>query len=211
MSLLSAAVPLITPSSSHTAVAADHTLALTKDGDVYGWGKNQVGQLGQADSFSDPHSMEIAPRLIEVYPTNEDGEEDHSKGKVKFSYIHAGTMGSLGITRTGELYTWGLKTSNKPRLIESSYFNGEKITKAVVVGGHGGYAVICLTAGGHLYSFGKVQSHALGKESAQIKKISGGVEATPLLIAFKHPTHALDIFGAAGHHVAAIVKAPTDA
>lgn len=47
------------------AVGVDHSLALTATGSIYSWGRNNLGQLGHADSYIDIYSMEDFPRHME--------------------------------------------------------------------------------------------------------------------------------------------------
>lgn len=74
-----------------SATNAGHTVALTSDGDIYAWGANSSGQLG--DNTIIPKST---PTLV--------------IGGLKFRDVMAGRNSSLGITRTSGLYLWGDNT-----------------------------------------------------------------------------------------------------
>lgn len=78
------------------AVAAGqyHTLALTASGQVYAWGDNTNGQLGDGTTVS-----KSSPTLV--------------SGLTDVVAIAAGARHSLAVTRTGALWTWGQNTSGQ--------------------------------------------------------------------------------------------------
>ena len=41
-----------------------HSIALTDDGKIFTWGRNDAGQLGHSDSYIDIYSMEDYPRQV---------------------------------------------------------------------------------------------------------------------------------------------------
>ncbi|WP_244304551.1 S-layer homology domain-containing protein [Leucobacter viscericola] len=77
--------------ASIAAGGGSHSLALSDDGDVYGWGSNSYGQLGDGS---------LERRLL---PTRVMMPES-----VKFVSIAAGGDQSFALTEAGELYSWGL-------------------------------------------------------------------------------------------------------
>lgn len=70
--------------------------ALTKDGEVFAWGDNADGTLGQGTSDDDAHTQ----------PTKIDALADVVE-------IAAGKDHALALTKTGELYGWGLNASTQ--------------------------------------------------------------------------------------------------
>ncbi|CAG2108675.1 unnamed protein product [Medioppia subpectinata] len=84
-----------------------HSLALTSDGKVYGWGDNTSGQVSgkPTDNISAPLKLAL-------------------KNKIK--YVFAGFESSYAVTIDGQVYSWGRNeygilghdnTSRKPRLV----------------------------------------------------------------------------------------------
>ena len=72
------------------ASGAHHVLALTSDGEVYGWGLNTNGQIAVAQSSTSQH---LKPSKIAL--TN------------KIKTIACGSNTSVVITVSGEVYVWG--------------------------------------------------------------------------------------------------------
>jgi alpha-tubulin suppressor-like RCC1 family protein len=72
------------------AAGSDHACALTRAGDAYCWGGNELGQLGRGTADSIPGSV---PGLV--------------RGRLKFEAIAAGFAHTCGITAAGEAYCWG--------------------------------------------------------------------------------------------------------
>lgn len=75
------------------AAGSDFVVALTRSGQIWCWGSNERGQLGQGDmgGFSN------FPREVKA----------GSLRGVKFSKLAAGSTHCLALSRTGEVYTWG--------------------------------------------------------------------------------------------------------
>ena len=70
------------------AAAENHSLAVTKDGMVYGWGSNRFGQLGKVTDTN-----RVLPKRI-----------DELKNCIA---VAAGDKHSVALTRNGQVYTWG--------------------------------------------------------------------------------------------------------
>jgi len=69
-----------------------HTLALSSEGQIYSWGCNDNGQLGDGTTYN-----EYKPQLISV-------------SGVSFTEIACGSRHSLAISTEGKLYAWGKNT-----------------------------------------------------------------------------------------------------
>lgn len=97
------------------ACGAWHSLALSRTGDVYGWGWNRSGQLGggaheqraPSGPVTDGGGGDTAttllpvPRLLRLRAQGEE-EED-----VEFEQVGAGVQYSAGLARNGCAYVWG--------------------------------------------------------------------------------------------------------
>jgi hypothetical protein len=83
-----------------TSIAAggDHALALDSNGDVYAWGSNFAGQLGNDSLTASDVPVPVSP------PT---------AGAVSYTAIAAGTAHSLAIATTGVAYAWGSNASGQ--------------------------------------------------------------------------------------------------
>ncbi|MGI5149668.1 RCC1-like domain-containing protein [Plantactinospora sp. CA-294935] len=89
-------VPVSLPAGTVvTAVAAGlaHSLALTDTGQVYAWGRNGAGQLGDGTTVSRTSPVPVS------LPTG-----------VTITAIAAYNVHSLGLTTTGQVYAWGNNT-----------------------------------------------------------------------------------------------------
>lgn len=78
-----------------------HSMALTHDGQLYSWGLNTFGQLGQSSS----HAEAKTPTLVVVTTGSQNGKQTGRKLKVLTAA--AGTWHSLAVAETGSLYSWG--------------------------------------------------------------------------------------------------------
>ncbi len=92
-------VPIDAPGGvTFTAIAAggDHSLALSSTGQVYAWGANFDGQLGDGTTTSSD-----LPALVTAPPDTD------------FTAIAAGTAHSLALSSTGVVYAWGYNGSGQ--------------------------------------------------------------------------------------------------
>ena len=97
----------ILPSENITQIAGGEsfTLALTKEGIIYGWGKNAKGQLGTG------YGMAVDMYAMEEIPTPMEGDELANR---KVTKIAAGTNHSACITSGGEIFWWGSSLHLEP-------------------------------------------------------------------------------------------------
>jgi len=134
-----------------TAVAAGigHGLALTADGDVYSWGYNAHGRLG--DGIDDHRSV---PALVSALD------------EVHVTAIAAGSGHSLAVTADGDVYSWGFNKYGRlgdgitdrfvPALV--SALDEVHVTAVAAGSGHS----LALTADGEVYSWGDNRYGQLG-------------------------------------------------
>lgn len=98
------------------AAGHDHSLAVTNDGKLYAWGKNEASQLGLGGSIvMDLNTMEQYPTVVEL-----EGEEGY-KFNNKVVRVAAGTRHSLALTRDGSVWQFGGRTFIQPTLMPVAY------------------------------------------------------------------------------------------
>ena len=137
------------------AVGTDHSLALSKDGAIYSWGRNNHGQLGHADTYMDIYSLENLPRKIEV--KDEQGKDIH------FKYIAASNGRSAAISTDGNVYVWGHRLfAHCPKLIERKEFDNLSAIKIVCGGESSKAAFAIITEDYGLWTYGDTSSGLLG-------------------------------------------------
>ncbi|KAF2365891.1 Regulator of chromosome condensation RCC1 [Trinorchestia longiramus] len=137
---------------------ADCALALSEEGDIFGWGNNEYGQLRAVSEDPQMHT----PRLLPL---------PSSVGRV----VDVGASGSACflVNDKGDVYSWGFGPlgrgpdnlhSSQPQLIPPPLFgrnsyNPDVKVVSVVCGVH---MVTCITDGGNLYSWGRNTGGNLG-------------------------------------------------
>ncbi|MDN4613097.1 hypothetical protein P5G50_01420 [Leifsonia sp. F6_8S_P_1B] len=121
----------------------DHTLALSSDGKVYGWGRNTHGQVGDPVSGN----FTTRPAAIAVTPHRVTG-------------IDAGRYVSIALDETGAVYTWGASTAttagSTPTRVGGLPANIAGVSA-------GAMFFLAWTTDGRLYSWGDNASGKLGR------------------------------------------------
>ena len=134
------------------AAAADHTLVLTTDGKVYGWGSNPEGQLGTGDTYDKCEG----PMLIA------------SLSDKTIVQIGTGSGFSVALSSTGDLYCSGDNSMGQcgaPRGSDTEVFAPVSIPALagkVVNITTGGFHTLALTRDGTLHAFGRGRDGQLG-------------------------------------------------
>ena len=80
------------------AAGVNHTCAITGDGDVFCWGLNNKGQLGNGDSSGASSNTPVLARL---------------PGQVTAKQVSVGGQHSCAVTTAGDLYCWGGNTDGQ--------------------------------------------------------------------------------------------------
>ncbi|ETN59614.1 hect E3 ubiquitin ligase [Anopheles darlingi] len=117
-----------------------HSLALTNWGQVYSWGSNAVGQLGQETDTT----RQIIPRLI------------RSIAAKQVVQIAAGHYHCLALTNSGELYAWGSNAYGQLGL----GMTNEKVSTPTLVQSLAGVPIAFIACGGN-HSFAVSKSGAI--------------------------------------------------
>ncbi|KYN32781.1 RCC1 and BTB domain-containing protein 1 [Trachymyrmex septentrionalis] len=132
-----------------------NVLALTKEGEVYSWGRNKYGELGNGT-----HDQIVTPTLVNI--SNLEG----SPGTKRVVDIACGSSHSVALTENGEVYTWGIKvygqntnilTNDTPTQVISNL-----ATKKVVYLTCGATFTMAVTENGEVYSWGNNDVGQLG-------------------------------------------------
>jgi alpha-tubulin suppressor-like RCC1 family protein len=108
------------------ATGQGFTLAVTRAGEVFSWGCNSHGQLGQGNT-----QEEFRPRRIEQF------DESNPVAQVSIGVCH-----SLAVTKSGQLFSWGYGSNYclghddflselRPKRIEHGGFDDLFITSVV--------------------------------------------------------------------------------
>jgi alpha-tubulin suppressor-like RCC1 family protein len=146
---------------TEVAAGGEHTLALTATAQLYAFGENYYGQLGNTTNNEKPSEANPVPTLVTV---------PGATGPV--TQIAAGAHQSLVVTSTGQLYAFGEnyfgqlgtatndkthKANPTPTLVSLPGASGP----AVQVAAGEGFG-LALTSTGQLYSFGEDRYGQLG-------------------------------------------------
>ncbi|CAB3378362.1 Hypothetical predicted protein [Cloeon dipterum] len=140
------------------ACGAEHTLALTSEGEVYAFGRNYCGQLGlgtTADNLSRPQRL---GGLLD--------------GKIVTS-VACQHSSSFALLHSGEIYSWGNNTNGR---LGSSSTAGKKLSPCKVIGLEGvlisqivcgAYFTLALSDDGKLFSWGENFDGQLGNGTTE--------------------------------------------
>jgi len=157
---LSDATPtLVMRNAKAVAAGARHTLVLTKDGKVYGWGINPQGELGTGNTNDVCQGPAAVPSL--------DG-----KG---VTHIATGYGFSLAVTSNGDLYCTGdnsmgqcpaARGSRNNRVDSFTLVPMPEIAGRVAAVSAGSFHALVLTKDGRVYAFGRGRDGQLGNGRA---------------------------------------------
>jgi alpha-tubulin suppressor-like RCC1 family protein len=112
-----AAVVLPAGAGAITRIVAGnaHSLALTADGKLFGWGLNTEGQLGDGSTMQHPRPVAVAlPRRSTA---------------TGWAQVAAGASHTLALTTDGQLYGWGCNKAG-----QLARLNGTSFSQAVAIG-----------------------------------------------------------------------------
>ncbi|CAM8947795.1 unnamed protein product [Rhodiola kirilowii] len=132
------------------ACGDSHCLALSMEGDVWSWGRNQNGQLGLGTSEDS-----LVPQKVQAFQGT------------SIKMVAAGAEHSVAVSEDGELYGWGWGRygnlglgDRNDRLVPQKVhsFHGEKMTQVACGWRH----TISVTSSGGLYTYGWSKYGQLG-------------------------------------------------
>lgn len=177
------------------ATGSHHSMALTADGRVFSWGKNDAGQLGQGGALvADFNTMEGYPLIVEP------SEADRATFSNKVVQIAAGNNHSLALTHEGQVFQWGQRIFQLPNHVPQCFAHGgktsEELRGKLIAAGDGVSAVI--DSAGRVCSWGKSLSRGepstFGMRSS-LPTIMAAVAETPLSFVSLGSSHGAAIVG----------------
>jgi len=152
---------------------SDHTLALSSTGQVFAWGHNGYGQLGD-----NTETTRSTPAAVATNGTLE--------GKSVVA-IAAGRNSSVALTTDGKLHAWGynyngelgngtyVSRTSTPLEVNTS---GALFGKTVTTIAAGAYHTLALTSDGRVYSWGYNSSGQLGNNSTTPSNVPLAISGT---------------------------------
>jgi alpha-tubulin suppressor-like RCC1 family protein len=147
------------------ASGSSFNAAITNDGSVYTWGRNDAGQLGLGVGLTfDTHSMESVPTRVEFDYESTDGEEE----QVHVDEVACGHRHMIARTVEGRVFTWGQRIWMKPVLVrgDDSKFLAEKITHVAA----GKNMSAAIRSDGSLFTWGSSKNGQLGNGTTSPQK-----------------------------------------
>ena len=177
-------IPVEIPTSiswSSIESGSSHSLAITTTGQLYGWGLNTSGQVGDGTT-----TTKSSPVLVS------------GPAATSWSVIAAGYSSSMGITTTGTLYAWGLNSSGQ--LGTGTYTNPTSpvlianISRSWSTVSFGGIHSLGIKTDGTLWSWGSNVVGQLG-----INTLVPGSVISPVLVSGPASTSWAAIAAGASH------------
>lgn len=151
----------------HLAAGGEHTCGLTGKGDVYCWGQNENGQLGNSSMGMD----QPAPTSVNL-PSLDQGD--------RFVSLTAGWSHTCGVTNFGLAYCWGADdlgqlgngttsgNQHQPQLVDTTVLLGSQFTHIAA----GDHHTCALDAAGRAYCWGRDKFGQLGDNHEKTDKPS---------------------------------------
>ena len=149
-----------------------HALALTSTGQVYSWGRNNYGQLGDGTNTDRDTPVVVAMPSGTVVTA-----------------VAAGHWHSLALTSTGDVYAWGLANANYGNTPTQVTFPSG-VTVTAVAGGN--QFDLALTSTGDVYTWGRNNYGQLGDGTTTDR-------ATPGLVSLPSGATVMTIANGYGH------------
>lgn len=128
--------------------------ALSEDGEVYVWGRNDYGQLGIENSIGDLYSHEVYPNKIKYFEME----------NIKIKYIACGDNHMIACSENNVVYFWGARAWLEPKAITlNPKYENSVIKKNIqkLSAGGSAYYYSMLLSDDKLYSWGKYNSSCL--------------------------------------------------
>jgi len=153
---------------------ANHALALNTNGSVFAWGSGQQNQLGRR-VVERTKAEGLKPREFGL-------PKGAKKGIVS---IETGAYHSFAISKTGEVYSWGLNNFGETGISDNAGQDDAVILKPQVVESLSGKNIISIKGGGHhslaatedgdCLIWGRIDGHQIGIADEEIAKMPDDV------------------------------------
>jgi alpha-tubulin suppressor-like RCC1 family protein len=154
---------------SKIATERTGTCGLTEAGDIYCWGDNGNGQLGQGDLVGHPEGVTCTGRPCSKVPVAVKAAADE-RGELKFSSLSRGEGTACAVAVDGKLFCWGdgqtgkLGNNTTPAAQTRPVQIKGKFRFAATTSG--AYAVCGVTTDHAVYCWGGNQGFALGTNTS---------------------------------------------
>ncbi|CAD2092065.1 UVB-resistance protein UVR8 homologue, putative [Plasmodium vinckei brucechwatti] len=128
--------------------------ALSNNGEVYVWGRNDYGQLGIENSIGDLYSHEVYPNKVKYFEIE----------NIKIKLIACGDNHMIACSESNIIYFWGSRAWLEPKAITlNPKYQNSLIKKNIdkIQAGGSTYYYSMLLSDNKLYSWGKYNSSCL--------------------------------------------------
>ena len=153
----------------HIAAGANHGLALDHNGAVFSWGAGQQNQLGRR-IIERTKVAGLTPREFGL-----------PKGKKGMVFISAGNDHSFAISKTGEVWSWGLNNFGETGIPDNAGEEKAVVMNPRIVKSLSGKDVISITGGAHhslaatqngdCLVWGRIDGAQMGIDKSEFEKL----------------------------------------
>jgi len=145
-----------------------YVIAITEDGKLYSWGKNNHGQIGDGKADDSGISNQLTPHLVEI---NSKVKDIVIEGYTVYAITEEGKLFSWGNNKNGQVGSSNTDNNNEPMIKSPEELSIDgKIKKIFISFNETVYAV---TEDGKLYSWGNNKNGQVGnnKSGDNVKQI----------------------------------------
>ncbi|KAI4838493.1 UVB-resistance protein UVR8-like protein [Plasmodium brasilianum] len=138
----------------HICCGHSFSAALSTNGEVYVWGRNDYGQLGIENSIGDLYSHEVYPNKVKYFEME----------NIKIKFIACGDNHMIACSENNIIYFWGSRAWLEPKAITlNPQYENSIIKKDIekIQAGGSTYYYSMLLSDNKLYSWGKYNSSCL--------------------------------------------------